>query len=703
MRNQIVLKEKLRSVPFCKGSFWLLLLFLVSANELMAQAFNFAIGGGSSQLDRIVRAVSDDNGNVYACGVFRNTVDFDPGANANNVSSQGGGDLFVSKYDINGNLQWVYAAGGTTNADLASSLALDAAGNIYVCGWFGGTVDFDPDPNVTENRTAGGAFDSFVLKLNPSGQLIWVNTFGSPSEDRSHAVTVNSSGILFVSGRYTGTADFDPGPGFTTKSGSSGDNIYLSAFDLNGQFLWNRAFPTSNNGSSFAAGMSLCTAPFGVVYLSGFFYGPVDFNPQGSFTAIHTAPLSEPNAFVLASDFNGNYLQSLSWGGSENTVITASGVDSAGNLTVGGYFYGSVDFDPGSGQANQSSNGSRDYYVSNFDANLNLNWTTSGGGASAEAVHNLYVEKNGHVKVSGYHFTTFDADPDPQKTYMIPHHGSGDVFLLNFKKNGEIDNGFSFGGSGSDNATGLYKGAGDTYYLAGAFSNTVDFDPSSSTHQLTSNGNQDFYLASIDICNSSSDSIKAFGCQFLVSPGGKLFTSSGNYIDTISNHAGCDSILYIDLSLNKLSTQVVQNNALLQVNALQNASYQWLDCGNGYAPISAATSNSFLATLSGSYAVEVRDGNCRDTSNCIPVIITSLNDNKASEEFRIYPNPSKGRFYFSTNDLLEVAIFDLKGKIVMEFSTLEQKSFEIPGEDGIYLLQVQKRDGSIERLKLIKQ
>jgi len=107
----------------------------------------------------------DATGNVYSMGYFRNTVDFDPGPGAFNLTSAGFQDIFVQKLDAGGHFLWARSMGGT-NSDVGYGIAVDSAGNVYTTGSFMGTADFDPGPGAF-NLTSAGGTDIFVLKLGP--------------------------------------------------------------------------------------------------------------------------------------------------------------------------------------------------------------------------------------------------------------------------------------------------------------------------------------------------------------------------------------------------------------------------------------------------------------------------------------------------------------------------------------------------------
>lgn len=104
------------------------------------------------------------------------------------------------------------------------------------------------------------------------------------------------------------------------------------------------------------------------------------------------------------------------------------------------------------------------------------------------------------------------------------------------------------------------------------------------------------------------------------------YTSTGAYIDTISNVGGCDSIVTLDLTILPLpDNNVTQNNTILTSDET-GANYQWLDCDNNYSIINGANNQSYTPMTTGNYAVEVTLNTCSDTSDCYIVDYTGIEE-----------------------------------------------------------------------------
>lgn len=401
--------------------------------------------GGASQAKGHSVAL-DSSGNVYVAGRFRGTADFDPGSGTQNLTSNGGEDGFVVKLDSNGDFVWAKSFGGA-QTDVARGVAVDSAGNVYVNGYFRSTADFDPGAG-TQNKTAAGSDDIYLLKLNADGDFVSVAQFGSTGYDQASSIAVDSSDNVLLFGNTRGTIDLDPGAGTANFSPSNGD-FFIVKLDSSGAYTWSAGFTGANYGYASETGEALATDSSGNVYATGYYNGTVDFDP-GAGTANMTAT-GNPDAFVLKLNSSGALLWAKSLGGSDTAYGRSIDVDSSGNVYTTGNFDGTGDFDPGSGTENLSSaggSGDNDIFVSKLNSSGEFVWAKSFVGTDAgcdpmdfmcsdnyEVGYSIAIDGSSNVYAGGYFVQTVDFDPG-SGTENLTSAGSGDAFIVKMNSAG---------------------------------------------------------------------------------------------------------------------------------------------------------------------------------------------------------------------------------------------------------------------------
>jgi hypothetical protein len=172
--------------------------------------------------------------------------------------------------------------------------------------------------------------------------------------------------------------------------------------------------------------------------------------------------------------------------------------DNSGNIYVIGSFEGTVDFDPGSGTDNHTSNGSdADAFVVKLDNNGDLSWAKTFGGTDYDYAYSVVTDAFGNVYVCGTFTGTTDLNPS-SSTASFTSNGVYDVFVVKLNSSGTYQWGKTFGGTATDYVRVMSIDGSSNIYLAGYFDDTVDFDPGSSTDNHTSNGSTDVFISKLN-------------------------------------------------------------------------------------------------------------------------------------------------------------------------------------------------------------
>jgi hypothetical protein len=199
----------------------------------------WAIRGGGAGPDAVgTKGLAVQSNLILVSGTFSGVADVDPGASSVLLTSFGATDVFLVRYDLSGAYAGLARSFGGAGSDGADGLVADAIGNLFLAGWFQGTVDFDPSAGthpVTALGT-GGAADGFLLALDAGGALRWVDPLGSVvGGDANFGITtglaLRPGARLWAVGRFYGLLDLDPGPEAVRLQSAGDADIYASVYD----------------------------------------------------------------------------------------------------------------------------------------------------------------------------------------------------------------------------------------------------------------------------------------------------------------------------------------------------------------------------------------------------------------------------------------------------------------------------------------
>ncbi len=271
----------------CTGAQDLYILKLDTGGNFMWVA---TMGGTGSDVNDAHALTIDGKDNIYATGYFVGTIDFDPGPGTYTLSSTSK-QLYVLRLGPSGNFKWVKAASTPTTSgasNMGLAINVDVSGNVLTTGLFGPGVDFDPGPGVNSLGTGG----MFVWKLDSLGNFAWAKEFTGTLSHEPYSITTDVTGNVYFSGYFTGTNDFDPGPGTYSYTSSGNKDMFIVKLDVLGNLTWALPF----GASSFDAAYDVVTDVSNNLYVTGYFSSVVDFDPgPGTFTM--TAGSS--NIFVM--------------------------------------------------------------------------------------------------------------------------------------------------------------------------------------------------------------------------------------------------------------------------------------------------------------------------------------------------------------------------------------------------------------------
>jgi hypothetical protein len=425
------------------------ILFVLNFYETNAQVFNWAKSIGSSFGSAVGKGISvDNNGKCYITGLFSGTVIFDTIP----LTTYGSGDnIFIAKYDHNGNCLWAKKAGGTYE-DGGNSIFIDMEGNSYITGAigvFGGTATFD-----TIKLTGTGAWDIFIAKYDSNGKCIWAKLAGGSNINWGNSIAVDKHGNSFVTGYFNGSTYFDS----IKLTGYALSDIFLAKYNEQGSCIWVKQ---AGGSSDYESGYSVSTDTSGNSYLTGSFQGSAIFD------SIHLTSFGKMDIFVAKYDSNGNCLWAKQLGGNDNDLGYGISTDVWGNCYVTGYFTGTASF----GTVQLTATGSNDIFVAKFDANGNCIWAKSAGGTNNNYGFGISVDIMGNSYVTGL----FNGNATFGAIQLQSYNMSTDIFITKYDPNGNCLWAKHAGGDDLDCGYGITLDKQGNCYATGSFKSAATF------------------------------------------------------------------------------------------------------------------------------------------------------------------------------------------------------------------------------------
>jgi len=389
------------------------------------------------------------------------------------------------------------------------ALAVDPVnGDVYSTGVFQSTVDFDPGPGVY-NLTALGFYDIFITKLDSLGNFVWALSIGaSNSYCTGSSIIINPIGRneIYVTGGFQGTPDFDPGPGTSYLISSGSSDVFVLKIDAAGGFI--SAVSMGGGGNDF--GYAITIDPLGFVYTTGRFFDVADFDPGANTFNLTSAGYDD--IFVSKLNDAGEFEWARSMGGSSSEEGFSIALDAENNVYTNGYFYSTADFDPGPGSFTLTSSGLDNGFISKLSSSGDFLWAKGIIGHERAGAGSLNVDtQSGEVYMAGGFFGTFDFDPGVDSFNLTSGGWDWNLFILKLDASGNFDwvktiySDYGLVGGGIELSADF-----NFIYVAGSFSEAVDFDPGEDTFILTAD-NQDVFVARLDIDGNFLWAVKPMG------------------------------------------------------------------------------------------------------------------------------------------------------------------------------------------------
>ena len=293
---------------------------------------NAGANGGDDQANALAL---DAQGGVVVVGTFEQSATF----GATTLTSTAASAAFVARYDAAGNATWAIASQAGTGANAqATGVAVDSAGDIALTGFYSGSITF-ATATGSQGYAAAGSDDAFVARLDATGRLLWLRSFGSTDYDAGNGVAVDSADDVVVVGTFSDAVNFTTGTTPVVLTAGPIFDAFVLKLDPTGQLIWARAY---TGPTGWAKGQAVVVDPTGAIHVAGSFTGPVDFDP-GAGTDTLTS-VGSTDAFVAGLTAAGTYVYANQAGQTNFNAVLGLAVDPAGNVALAGDYSGAIAF-----------------------------------------------------------------------------------------------------------------------------------------------------------------------------------------------------------------------------------------------------------------------------------------------------------------------------------------------------------------------
>ena len=454
--------------------FIFIIIFLLSIKtNAQTPQFIWAHQGGGDQRDHCGDVTVDSEDNYYITGYYNSSAAF----GTETLTSAGGDrDIFIVKYNSNGEVLWAKTAGGP-GSDAGFGIDVDNNGNIYITGYFEQTAHFGVISIEAQDEK-----DGFIAKYDASGNPEWVKGIYGPNQQVGRAITVDHTGSIYAVGVFKDYAWFH-----TTKGYALADDMYLVKYNSNGSFEW--VVTEGSTGDDWA--WSVDTAPGGNVYISGFFENNVWFGTNNN--AKYVTSQGHSDGFVASYTTSGDLVWIRTIGSPGKDVGWDVHVDGNGSCFITGTFSETADFGQTLFSLGQSiyltSHANTDVFTAKYNATGNLYWAKGGGGSENESGQGVVPDESGGCFITGCFKgqVTFDNQSASALAY-------DDIFVLHYGNAGNIEWLITPSQSGNRYAWEIDIDSHSDLLIAGEFTGLVKFGNEELSSQ---SGSSDCLLAKV--------------------------------------------------------------------------------------------------------------------------------------------------------------------------------------------------------------
>jgi hypothetical protein len=442
---------------------------VAAASQTPSHSWLWGKGLPGNNYDEGLDVAVDPSGNIYIAGYF---VSNNFAVGNTTLTNQGLQDIFIAKYNPNGNILWAKSFGGPSS-DYGFAVACDRSGNVFLTGSFiSAQVIFGSDTLLSN-----GGCPVFVVKINPSGNILWAqNSVSSdPYSCFPNGISTDPGGNVIVSGVF---APSSMSFGVHTVTQSATGCMFLVKYDTSGNPQW--AFAPVSQTSCFARGTSCDTS--GNIFVTGVVDGPLSLFGTISLNA-------SSKCFVAKFSPAGIPLFAVSPGGNGSSQGWDVGCDRTGNVYLAAMTSSTETYGTFATTAVQG-----DPILAKMSSTGSFTWIRKGSGNSTEIGFDVAVDSALNVTLIGAFSNSIPKPLTFGTTTLNPPQTGDPIFIIRFDEDGNTLCSDLLASGGDDRVALAVNERGDAFVCAD-YTGVDPFIVGEDTLHLKNIGNESIYLA----------------------------------------------------------------------------------------------------------------------------------------------------------------------------------------------------------------
>ena len=455
-------------------------LFQQSAVSGIAQ-WATRISGGTTVGYSII---FDSSGNSYVTGTYTSTATIynSNGTTFGTLTTAGGNDVIIVKYNTSGTAQWATHIGGI-GSDVGYGIAADSSGNSYVTGGYVSTTLTIYNSNGTTFGTLTGAGvtqDVFIVKYNTSGTAQWATRLSGAGTEIGYGIATDSSGNSYITGVYGSnplTIYNSNGTTFGTLTIAGGTDVFIVKYNTSGAAQW----ATRLSGTANDQGQGIAIDSSGNSYITGFYVSnPLTiYNSNGTTFGTLTGTGTNNDVFIVKYDTSGAAQWATRLSGTSADVGYGIAADSSGNSYItGSYSSNPLTIYNSNGTIFSNLTGTStttDVFIVKYNTSGAAQWATRVLGTGNDAGYGISVDSSGNSSITGQYGSNPLTIYHSNGTIFsnLTNAGSTDVFIVNYNTSGTAQWATRVAGTASDQGQGIAVDSSSLYVTGQYTSNPL--------------------------------------------------------------------------------------------------------------------------------------------------------------------------------------------------------------------------------------